>query len=181
MKLYLVRHGETDWNARGLLMGQADIPLNATGIQQAEALRAKIAARGLEFDAAYVSPLQRAAQTAQIILSPDFPIVFDDRLKERNAGEFQGGSPRKLFDHEIDFLDMNLNSGAFSVEPIQDFHGRARAFLQDLRQSHPNEAKILVVSSNGLMKRLSSILTNVPPEDTPRFQNAEIYEYTLDN
>lgn len=181
MKLYLVRHGETDWNAQGLLMGQADIPLNVTGLQQAEALRAKIAARGLVFDAAYVSPLQRTTQTAQIILPPDFPLIFDERLKERNAGEFQGGSPRKLFDHEIDFLDMNLNSGAFGVEPIQDFHGRAVSFLQDLQKLHPSDAKVLVVSSNGLMKRLSSILSGIPPEDTPRFQNAEIYTYAIDN
>lgn len=51
MKLYLVRHGETDWNAAGILMGQTNIPLNATGVKQAEVLRDKIVRRGLEFDA----------------------------------------------------------------------------------------------------------------------------------
>ncbi len=51
MKLYLVRHGETDWNAAGILMGQINIPLNATGVKQAEVLRDKIVRRGLEFDA----------------------------------------------------------------------------------------------------------------------------------
>ncbi len=179
MKLYLVRHGETDWNAKGILMGQADIPLNATGVQQAEALRNKIAQRDLEFDAVYASPLQRTAKTAEIISPPNFAIIFDNRLKERNGGEFQGGPPRQLFDHEIDFLDMRLNSNAFGVEPIQDFHGRAANFLQDLQKSHPSDAKILVVTSNGLMKRMVSILTNTPPEHLPRFQNAEIYEYEL--
>lgn len=177
MKLYLVRHGETDWNAKGILMGQTDIPLNTTGIQQAEALRDKITQRGLEFDAVYASPLQRTAQTAKIILPSESTIIFSDLLKERNAGEFQGGSPRKLFDHKIDFLDMNLNSDAFGVEPIQDFHTRAAKFLQLLQQSHSSDASILVVSSNGLMKRMASILTNAQPDAIPRFQNAEIYEY----
>lgn len=179
MKLYLVRHGETDWNTKGILMGQADIPLNNAGIQQAEVLRDKIAACGLKFDAVYASPLQRTAQTANIILPPGSTIIFSDLLKERNAGEFQGGSPRALFDHEIDFLDMNINSDAFGVEPIQDFHARATKFLQLLQRSHSSDASILVVSSNGLMKRMASILTNTQPGEIPRFQNAEIYEYEL--
>lgn len=178
MKLYLVRHGETDWNAQGILMGQADIPLNAHGIQQAKVLRDKIAQQGLGFDAVYSSPLQRTAETAQII-TPDSPIIYLDVLKERGAGQFQGGSSEKLFNSEIDFLDIKLNSGAFGVEPIQDFHNRAMVFLLDLPKFHPKNAKILVVTSNGLMKRLVSIITKTSPEDIPNFHNAEIYEYDI--
>ena len=176
MKLYLVRHGETDWNAKGILMGQTDIPLNDTGIQQAEALRNKIAARGLEFDAVYASPLQRTAKTAEII-APDFPIIFHDALKERGIGQLAGHPTSELFDNEIDFLDMGLNSGAYGVEPIRAFHARAMVFLLDLPKFHPRDAKILIVTSNGVMKRLVSILTKTSPQDVPNFKNAEIYEY----
>lgn len=178
MKLYLVRHGETDWNAEGVLMGQADIPLNTTGIQQAEALRDKIAQRGLEFDAVYASPLQRTAKTAEIIV-PEFPIIFHDGLKERGIGQFQGRPANEVFDNKIDFLDVGLNSSAYGVEPIRAFHARAMVFLSDLPKFHPRDAKILIVTSNGLMKRLASILTKTPPQDVPNFQNAEIYEYEL--
>lgn len=176
MKLYLVRHGETDWNAKGTLMGWADIPLNANGIKQAETLRDKIIESGLEFDAVYSSPLQRAAKTAQIV-APNSPIIYSDALKERNVGQFQGHPMCELFDNKIDFLDIKLNSGAFEVEPIREFHARATAFLLDLSKSHPQNAKILVVTSSGVMKRLASILTKTLPQDIPNFQNAEIYEY----
>ena len=67
MKLYLVRHGQTDWNIGKQAQGVADIELNATGIAQAEALRDRIAAEGLQFGYVYASPLRRAKKTAQII------------------------------------------------------------------------------------------------------------------
>lgn len=178
MQIYLVRHGETDWNTKGILMGQADIPLNTTGIQQAEALRDEIAQRGLEFDAVYASPLQRTAKTAQII-APDSPIIFSDLLKERAVGQFAGHPANELFDNKIDFLDVGLNSSAFSVEPIRAFHARAMVFLKDLAKFHSQDAKILIVTSNGFMKRLVSIITKTPPEAMPNFQNARIYHYEI--
>ncbi len=178
MQIYLVRHGETDWNRENRLQGQTDIPLNNTGISQAYQLRQKINARNLKFDAVYVSPLQRTLKTAQIIV-PGFPITLDNNLRERNAGQFEGKDPALIFDGEIDFLDETLNSDAFGVEPIRDFHSRAVDFLQNLQVSYPDNAKILVVSSNGLMKRLVSIITETPFDRIPNFQNAEIYEYNL--
>lgn len=178
MKLYLVRHGETDWNVAGILMGQTDISLNATGIKQAEALRDKIIQRGLEFDAVYASPLQRTAKTAEII-APGSPIIFRDALKERGIGQFAGHPARELFGNKVDFLDVELNSGAYGVEPIRDFHARTTDFLQKLQASHSSDAQILVITSNGLMKRLVSIITKTSPQDAPNFRNAEIYEFEL--
>lgn len=176
MKLYLVRHGKTDWNLQGRIQGQADIPLNSIGIQQAEALRDKIAERGLKFDAVYASPLQRTAKTAEIITSG--PIVFDNRLKERAAGDFTGQPLGMLFNHEIDFLDPNLNAGDYGVEPFLDFQGRATDFLECLRANHPNDARILIVTSNGIMKRMHAQIHG-DLRAHPHFQNAEIYEYEL--
>lgn len=65
--VYLVRHGETDWNARGLCQGTADVPLNARGRQQAAELSGALAA--VRFDAAYTSPLGRARETARAVLA----------------------------------------------------------------------------------------------------------------
>lgn len=178
MKLYLVRHGQTDWNATDRLQGQSDIPLNTAGVTQAEFLRDQIHQRGLHFDAIYSSPLQRVRKTAEIIAAGQ-PITVDARLNERNAGQFEGGSPSALFDNKIDFLDTDLNSGAFDVEPIREFHARAADFLQSLQHSHPEDATILVVSSNGLMKRFTMILKNLPASAVPNYQNATIYEFDI--
>lgn len=178
MKLYFVRHGQTKWNAIDRLQGQSDIPLNETGVAQAESLRDQIRERGLKFDAIYASPLQRVRKTAEIIADSQ-PIIIDDRLNERNAGQFEGGPPAKLFDNEIDFLDPELNSGAFGVEPIRQFHARAAFFLRDIKRCYPEGATILIVSSNGLMKRFAMILRKLPVDQVPNYQNAEIYEFDL--
>lgn len=89
MKIYFVRHGETDWNVRKKLQGQKNIPLNKLGIRQAE-----LASEGMKdipFDCIFSSPLQRAYLTAQI-LRRDRPleIIKDDRLKEIDFGKDNG-------------------------------------------------------------------------------------------
>lgn len=178
MKLYLVRHGQTDWNAADRLQGQSDIPLNAVGIAQAQSLRDQIRQRNLRFDAIYSSPLQRVRKTAEII-ADNQPIIIDSRLNERNAGQFEGGPPSALFDNEIDFLDISLNSDAFGVEPICAFHARAADFLQSLERSYSKDAAILIISSNGLMKRFTMILKHLPASNVPNYQNAEIYEFEI--
>ena len=64
MNIYIVRHGETDWNVQLKLQGRADIPLNATGIEQAEQTGAHLKKAGISFAKVYPSPLQRAVKTA---------------------------------------------------------------------------------------------------------------------
>ena len=81
MEVVLVRHGETDWNSDGRLMGQKDIPLNDKGREQAEVLRNKLA--NMSFDCCYSSPLSRAKETAEIICKGKCDIICDDNLKER--------------------------------------------------------------------------------------------------
>ena len=63
--LYIVRHGQTDWNVRQLRQGRTDIELNETGIEQAMELRDKL--KSVKIDVCYASPLKRAMKTAQII------------------------------------------------------------------------------------------------------------------
>lgn len=172
MQLFLARHGQTDWNASDLLQGQADIPLNATGIKQAELLRDQIHRQGLHFDAIYASPLERTWRTAEIIAGGQ-SIIASDLLKERDAGEFSGKPCGMLFDHEIDFLDPDLNAGDFGVEPIQAFRDRAAAFLRYLHEHHSEHDKILAVTSNGFMKNIYTVQIG---ESCPlNFQNSEIY------
>ena len=76
MALYMIRHGETEWNVRHVLQGTADIPLNYNGKRQAEALAEEIRAQGLKFDRIYVSPLERARETARITTGVPAPDLF---------------------------------------------------------------------------------------------------------
>lgn len=90
MKVYIVRHGETDWNKERKLQGQVDIPLNAFGRHLAEETGKGL--KDVPFDFAVSSPLGRAVETARLILGGrDVKIYTDDRIKEMAFGIWEGG------------------------------------------------------------------------------------------
>ena len=83
--LYIMRHGQTDWNLQHKLQGKTDIPLNEAGRTMAENARQKY--RDIHFDVCYCSPLKRARETAEILLrGRDVPVITDDRLAEMDFG-----------------------------------------------------------------------------------------------
>ena len=89
MKIYFVRHGETDWNKERKIQGQVDIPLNEFGRHLARETAKGL--RDVPFDVCFTSPLERARETAQIILQGrDVPILEDKRILEMNFGVLEG-------------------------------------------------------------------------------------------
>src|SRR5215217_8566820 len=88
-ELILLRHGETEWNALGLLQGHRDSPLSAEGLRQADALAARLAT--VSFSALYSSDLGRALQTAgRIAARTGHQVHADARLRERGLGVLEG-------------------------------------------------------------------------------------------
>lgn len=89
MKIYLIRHGETEWNHLRKMQGQMDIPLNEYGIELAE--KTAEGMKDIKFDRIFASPLVRAKKTAEIIAANScVEVETDDRLKEINFGEGEG-------------------------------------------------------------------------------------------
>lgn len=84
--LYLVRHGQTDWNLFRRANGITETFLNMTGLEQAARLSERL--KEVHFDACFCSPQQRARQYCEIICKE--PAVFDERLTEINCGAFEG-------------------------------------------------------------------------------------------
>ncbi len=148
MKVYLVRHGETEWNSMRKLQGQTDIPLNNYGIELAE-ITAK-ALDDIDFDYIYSSPLIRAIQTAEILRGDrKLEIHTDDRMKEINFGTCEGDiiprytdepvSPIWKFEFDTDnyipakggetFGDIYLRSMEFFKECIMPLEGKCENVL----------------------------------------------------
>ena len=90
-RLFLVRHGQSTWNAEGRIQGWADPPLDETGHEQARRLALRLAAKDHGISAIYSSPLLRARQTAEAIgLALELTVQTDDRLRENDVGLLAG-------------------------------------------------------------------------------------------
>lgn len=94
LRLFLIRHGQTEWNTNGRYQGQSDIPLTARGIEQAKALAANFEQTylgGKKLDAIYSSDLQRARRTAELVAEPlGLPVEIDPDFRELSFGDWEG-------------------------------------------------------------------------------------------
>jgi broad specificity phosphatase PhoE len=88
-RLILIRHGQTDWNLESRWQGQADVPLNSHGLEQARRVATELASAGIQV--IYTSDMQRALQTAEPLARlTGVPVRIDPRLREIHQGDWQG-------------------------------------------------------------------------------------------
>lgn len=176
-KLYIVRHGQTDWNKKMLYQGSVDIELNDKGKSQANELKNNLDISTIDF--CVCSPLKRAKQTAKIITDDKIPIIYDNLLVERNYGDYEGKPVE--FDLIKEHWDCNLNSTKGNVESVKDCLKRARDFLNKIKENYDYE-NILIVSHGSFIKCLHFNLIGYDEQtDFLSFkpENAKIYEYKL--
>jgi 2,3-bisphosphoglycerate-dependent phosphoglycerate mutase len=154
--LFLVRHGETAWNAEHRWQGHTDIPLMQSGIEQARRLAAYL--RPTPIAAIYASDLQRASQTAAIIAEAQgVEVQTDARWREMNAGIFQGKTHDEITTHYADeFKRLNENWLDHVVEggeSRRQMRVRILAALDDVLANTVGE-RALVASHGGSLRLL---------------------------
>lgn len=181
MKVYIARHGQTDWNIQHRAQGRTDVPLNETGRAQAKTLHDNI--KDIQFTAVYASPLKRAAETAQIATDDKYSILYDDRLMERSFGDFEGKEINNwIQDTGYDIGDLRLNTNIGNIEPVKSVLARTKAFLDDLRSKYSDNDTILVVAHGQVSRGLHHNLVGYT-DDTDwwsvKYGNAEAREYRL--
>ncbi|MCM1344520.1 MAG: histidine phosphatase family protein [Muribaculaceae bacterium] len=170
MQIYLMRHGETDWNKARRLQGQSDIPLNEYGrelaVKTAEALA------DVSFDMAFCSPLGRAQETARIILGDrKTPLYTDARLKEINFGTNEGicfdAAKRNPEDPLHDFFcKPDLYVPPEGAESFAQVAERGHGFLQE--KVLPLEGKcdtLLIVAHGAFNRSLLNAVLGTPLKD----------------
>jgi probable phosphoglycerate mutase/uncharacterized phosphatase len=143
--VYLVRHGETEWNKRGLIQGHSDIPLNEKGIEQARLLAGRLKESSIEYICS--SDLQRARHTAEIIAGiKQLTVNTYTQLRERHFGQLEG--------KEYELIRTKLKQGSsYDVESLQSMKNRGMSCLQKIIRKAEGD-NILVVSHGGLINSI---------------------------
>ena len=175
MKIYLVRHGESDSNVK-YIYNYKDEDINQNGIEQAETLREKI--KNIDYDIVISSPLLRAKHTAKIINVKNKEIIFDERIREREHGSLEG-IPIDSIDKE-DFYNYYSKEKYGTSESFPDVVKRVNGFLNDLKNKDYNN--VLIVSHGGISRAFYAYFNGIPEDGNfwnLGIKNTEIKEYEL--
>ena len=151
-RIFLVRHGETQWNQTHRFQGRMDIPLNQEGKNQARALALTL--KDEPFIAIYSSPLIRAIETARLIkkFHPSTPLIKEEGLTEMDLGEFDGMEAAYWSAHYQDFFETwRSTPGCLRMpggENLQEVQIRAIDTLERITKLYPSGSTLLLCSHN---------------------------------
>ena len=176
MKIYLMRHSETDWNRQGRIQGQTDIPLNMNGLRLAG-----LSGRGMAeipFDICYVSPLVRAIETAAVVLSrnPHFLSkgmgqIVEPRIKEIGFGVWEGLHSRADFgeiprsDFEAFYYSPDENCYCpEGAERLASVIRRSNAFIDEIAEEPALQDKTILAVTHGCTLRCIMSRFSADPE-----------------
>lgn len=188
-KLILVRHGESEWNAKGLWTGWTDIPLSEKGKKEAVAVAEAI--HSIHIDICYTSTLIRARETLTIILhflGKNPPIVENKALNERNYGDYTGKNKweikKQLGDEAFAKLRRSWNYPVPNGETLKDVAGRVLPFYKDQILPQLQKGKNVLVAAHGnSIRALMKEIENIPDESIAFIEIAtgEAVVYAFDN
>ena len=176
LRLYIARHGETDWNVLHRLQGWTDRPLDETGRRQAVELAETL--KGIHLDAIYSSTLSRSRDTATTVAAKTMAVKSLDGLRERNYGHYQGGSDTdpEYLRRSNDWADR-LDDG----ESLNQLLARSRESLAQIRREHPS-GNVLIVAHRITNQMILRALLDLTPEQTVKIvqDNDEVYLVEID-
>ena len=169
--IYIVRHGETKWNAEGRIQGHTDIELSDRGREQARAVARRLS--GTHFDVAYSSDMSRTRDTALTILGERVtPLNSVPELREYNKGVFEGLTPEQFREKYPHLFEASLvNDPDFAPpggETIRQCQARLSGFIRTLKSSHP-EGSILIVGHGGSLRSGIVAMLDLPLEANWKF------------
>lgn len=172
MIIYVIRHGQTDWNLQGRIQGQTDIPLNDKGRAQGRELKNQFA--GINFAQCFSSDLQRTSETARIIVGDrQIEIIRDKRLRERNFYDLEG-KPSAAY---TNICPQDLDK----IESDQALSQRIFQFLNEAL-THKLNKSILIVTHGGVIRAiLSKILLLKCPHAEIRVGNMAMMKLLFTN
>lgn len=185
MKLFLIRHGQTEWNVKGKIQGSYDSELNDTGITQAYELSKKIIESDYKFSKIYSSQQKRALKTAQILSeATNVECIPMKGLEEINLGEWEGLSwteVQERYPREFEEWQMNLRyTKSPKGESYQDMTERALTAIHKIINENSND--VAIVTHSAVIMCLQCYITNTPFDKMMKFKadNTAITEIDSD-
>ena len=180
MTLLYLRHGQTDWNARNLVQGRTDIPLNGTGREQARAQAQALTSQQPPVDVIYASPMLRARETAEIIQRAlGAPLYFDDRLMEQCFGKQEGVHRTELIGGSIATHYAALGEAEFlrqGAETFSALYERVGDFLDGIASRHTGQC-VLVVAHGGVGRMVHWYFHGHDESDASKHGNTVLRRY----
>ena len=179
LRIYLARHGQTDWNADHRLQGATDTVLNGAGREQAAKLAERL--RGLKMDAVYSSTLRRSVETANTVRG-SVPLEALAGLNERRLGMFEGRRvdatdpvAAREYARRSQEPDDTLDGG----ESLTQFFDRVRATVMAIRSQRPS-GTILIVGHGGTNQMIVRALLGLSAQQAQSFEQANDDLYAID-
>lgn len=167
MELYIIRHGETDWNKEKRLQGRSDTELNAYGIELAQITAEAL--KDINFDCIYSSPLKRAYKTAEIIRRHrEIEIKTDERLKEISFGVMEGvpmkerpESFQKFFTDPANYVAPN------GGESYEELVARTKDFIEDVVVTNSKTMERMLIVAHGALNK--ALMLNLNHDEIKNF------------
>ncbi|MBC7326537.1 histidine phosphatase family protein [bacterium] len=174
-RIYLVRHGMTEWNDGGKMQGRTDVPLNQKGITQAKLLAKRLA--NIPLNAVYSSPLIRAKNTAEIIsLTHNLEVVETTSLMEADFGKWEGLTLEEIREKWGNALELWYEGKAYPPEGegILEMQSRVVEFIENIPTRHKGEEVLLVAHGGPIRAFVCHILGTIKPFRRIKQANANI-------
>lgn len=171
MRIYIARHGKTEWNQVKIFQGWKNSKLTEEGVESARKLKEKL--KGVKFDYIYSSPLGRALDTAKYIKEEDERLILIDELKEMGFGHWQGRNKEEIKDlYKDNYYNLYNKPELYQAEDGESFEQVKKRVLVGLEKIIKNGGNnVLLVSHGMVIQTIQSIAGELSLEDfwKPRF------------
>ncbi len=176
MKLYVARHGQTEYNSKNLVCGSTNLPLTELGKEQAKALAEKIKDKNI--DVIIASPMIRAMQTAGAVsLATGIPVIMDERLREHDYGAFEGvdRSKDEYWQQKYQFA-AKFPKG----ESVLQLAQRVYNLMDDVKKAYPDKT-VLLVCHGGVSRMIKTYFEDMTSDEFFHYspENAFVAEYEI--
>lgn len=175
MKIYVIRHAQTDSNKNGIA-GDIEEDINETGVQQCLEAREKV--KNLDIDLIISSPARRTKHVTEIINVNNIPVIYDERIIERELGKYETYNYKDI--DKSDFWNYYPKK-YLELESMKSVCDRVNDFIKDIKEKY-HDKKILLVTHGGVTRGIYCNAYGIPEDGDLSLlnqKNCELREYEV--